>query len=164
MRVRTFDMHANEQLISRHAGQFKYLRKSLQQNVFHSWIFTPNLRSSHYDIAKRRLLKYIETFWPGLTKFDGAYLPASSLRDILLAGTTCNSKPSSCKFFWLHFHSSHLKSFLSFLEHTKGIFILVESSNRHTISGQWTGFVLNWRFSPWWELQTPNSGRRFRSI
>jgi hypothetical protein len=45
--------------------------------------------------------------WPSLTKFDGAYLPASSLRDILaMRMLTHNSKPSSCKSFRLRFVSS----------------------------------------------------------
>ena len=53
----------------------------------------------------RRLLKYVGTLWPSLIKFDGSYLPASSLREILsmapLLNPTHNSKPASRKSFWL---------------------------------------------------------------
>ena len=74
------------------------------------------LRSSHYDIAKRDvLLKCFENFWSGLTLPCADILAMAPLLEPLAI--------RSCKFFWLHLHSSYTHSsklIPLFFEHTKG--------------------------------------------
>jgi hypothetical protein len=99
-RVRMLDLCTNMQLlraISQRAAQFERLRvlkihliedlstNPIPQLEFHSKITSLTLQSRKSPNVSRCLLKCVKTLWSGLIRFDGEYLPASSLREILSA-------------------------------------------------------------------------------
>jgi hypothetical protein len=99
-RVRTLNLNTNTRMLSalsQHADLFKRLHilkitlvanpdiDAFPQLDFHANVASLTLQSQKRIELSRRLLKCVEPLWPNLTKFDGDYLPASSLREILTA-------------------------------------------------------------------------------